>query len=129
MKKIYLLFLVPFLFSFQCEDEIDPLYSSEFYIQNNSSIQLIWLNVDMEEIPIESMSDQFIGVSTDKDFLVPPSKTLAFNAITLYKKERSGDLTMVYLQRPIEDNLWSFDKLSQYEGIYQLIITNASLAP
>ena len=129
MKKMLLLFLAPLLFSFQCEDEIDPLYSSEFYIQNNSSIQLIWLNVDMEEIPIERMSDQFIGVSTDKDFIVPPSKTLAVDAITLYKKEGSGARTMVYGQRPIEDDLWNFDKLSQYEGVYKLIITDASLDP
>ena len=127
MKKIYLFLFVPLLLSFQCEDDVAPLYETEFYIQNNSSIQLIWLNADMEEIPIESQSEQFIGVSTDMDFFISPSKTVAFDGITLYKKEESGALTMVYEQRPIVDDIWEFNALGDYIGQYFLFVTDASL--
>lgn len=129
MKKIYLFLFVPLLLSFQCEDDIDPLFSTEYYVQNNSSVDLIWLNADAEEISIESQSEQFLGVSTDMDAIILPSNSLAINAITLYKKEESGALSMVYEQNPIMDEIWEFNAPFNFEGDYYLTISDTSLTP
>ena len=128
MRKLALLFLLPLLLSMQCDSNDGLAYSTEFYVQNNSSVDLIWLNADEEEITIESQSEQFLGVSTDMDSFVLPSKTAAFNAITLYKKEETGVLVILYEQRPIVDNQWTFNTQWEYERDYMLTITNDSLA-
>lgn len=129
MKKIYLFLFVPLLLSFQCEDDLDPLYGTEFYIQNNASIDLIWLNTDGDEITIESQSEQFIAISTDRDFIILPSKTNAFDVIILYKKEESGALSMLYEQNPVIDELWVFNSMGDFEGTYTLVITDDAFTP
>lgn len=129
MRKVTLLFLVPLLLSMQCESDDVPAFSSEFYLQNNSSVDLIWLNADAEEITIESQSEQFLGVSTDLDSFISPSKTTAFDAITLYRKKETGALTILYEQRPVVDDQWTFATPWEYERNYLLMITDASLAP
>ncbi|UWX53795.1 hypothetical protein NYZ99_11655 [Maribacter litopenaei] len=113
----------------QCESNDEPAFSSEFYVQNNSSVDLIWLNADAEEITVESQSEQFLGVSTNLDSFIPPSKTTAFDAITLYRKEETGVLTILYEQRPVVDDQWIFTTPWEYERDYLLMITDASLAP
>lgn len=129
MKKIYLLFLAPLLLSFQCEEDIYPLYSTEFYIENLSNTDLVWISETAGETLIASQSKQFIAAASDEVVFIKPSENIAFESITLYKKEENGDLTVVYEQQPINDDRWSFNMLTEYEVAYVLIITNGSLTP
>ncbi|SDQ96105.1 hypothetical protein [Flagellimonas zhangzhouensis] len=127
MKKFFLLLLAPLLMSSQCESDDSPVFRTEYYIQNSTSIDLILITKDAGEISIESRSSQFMAVSTDLNSFVPPSKNIAFDEVRLYKEETGGNKTISYEQMPIVDQLWSFDEISSYDAEYRLVITNELL--
>lgn len=127
MKKLLLLFLVPLLMSTQCESDIDPTFSTEFFVQNISDQDLIYFTFEGREILIKSQSHQFIAVSSNTISFVKPSENKAFDHILLYRKDSSGNLTMIYEQNPIVDSLWTFEKLSTYEANFTLFINNELL--
>jgi hypothetical protein len=129
MKKLYLLFLVPLLLSTQCESDDEPVLRTEFYIQNDSSSDLLWITDKAEEITIQSKTEQFIAAASDEVVFIKPSENIAFDSVLLFRREENGSFTKVYEQQPIEDELWEFEGFSEYEGVYTLTITNESLVP
>ena len=126
MKKLFFLLLAPLLMSMQCESD-DPIFGTEYFIENNSSIDLILITEEAGEILIKSQSSQFIAVATDSNAFVVPSDNIAFTEITLYTSEDGGNMVLVYEQNPIMDSLWIFEELSSYTARYRLIITDDSL--
>ena len=127
MKKFLLLLLAPLLMSTQCEKDNDPVFSTEYFIQNSSGIDLILITEEAGEILIESQSSQFIAVATDLDSFVLPSESVAFDAITLYREDGGGNRVIAYEQRPIADELWVLNNLSTYDTEYILTITDELL--
>ena len=127
MKKAFLLLLAFLLMSTQCEEDTDPVFRTEYFIQNSSNTDLIWITIEAREILIESQSSQFIAAATDLDSFVLPSESIAFDEITLYREDSGGNLVIAYEQRPIADELWSLNKLSTYDMEYVLTITEEVL--
>ncbi|WP_431160806.1 hypothetical protein [Flagellimonas beolgyonensis] len=127
MKKFFLLLLAQLLMSTQCESDDDPVFRTEYYIQNSTSIDLILITKDAGEISIQSQSSQFMAVSTDLNSFVAPSKNIAFDEVRLYKEETEGHKTISYEQMPIVDQLWSFDEISSYDAEYRLVVTDELL--
>lgn len=127
MKKIYVLFLASLLMSTQCESDDEPVLRTEFYIQNDSSTELIWISETAGEVVIKEGTKQFIGSVVDWVVFVKPSSGIAFDKVILYRKAENGDLIKTYEQQPIVDDVWRFNALSELEGAYALILTDASL--
>lgn len=127
MKKVFLLLLATLFMSTTCDRDDEPVFSSDYFIQNSSSFDLYFITEDAGEILIESQSRQFIASTTNLNSFVIPSLNIAFNDITLYRKDSSGYLLITYEQEPIVDNLWSLNTLSNYEVEYVLIITDEIL--
>ncbi len=129
MKRIFLLFLAPVLLSFQCESDLETVLRTEFYIQNDSSSNLLWITEMAGEITIQSKTEQFMAAASDEVVFVKPSENIAFDNVLLFRREENGSLTKVYEQQPIRDDDCSFNSISEYEGVYVLTITDASLTP
>ncbi|MDC6406159.1 MULTISPECIES: hypothetical protein [Maribacter] len=127
MKKIYVLFLASLLMSTQCESDDEPVLRTEFYIQNDSSTELIWISETAGEVVIKEGTKQFIGSVVDWVVFVKPFSGIAFDKVILYRKAENGDLIKTYEQQPIVDDVWRFNALSELEGAYALILTDASL--
>lgn len=127
MKYLRLLFLAPLLMAFQCESDDEPVLKSDFFIQNNSSFDLIFVTEETVEILIESQTSQFIASATSVNSFIVPSENFAFNEITLYRVDNDGNLFVVYEQNPIVDELWTENTLSTYDNEYYLIVTDESL--
>ena len=127
MKKVLLLLLATLFMAAMCDTDDEPVFSTDYFIQNSSSFDLYFITEDAGEILIESQSRQFIASATNLDSFVIPSENIAFNDITLYRKDSSGNLLITYEQEPIVDNLWSLNTLSNYEVEYVLIITDEIL--
>lgn len=127
MKKLYLVLLAQLLMSTQCESDNDPVFRTEYYIQNNSSIDLLFITKEAGEISIKTQSSQFIAVASDLNFFVVPSENIAFDEVILYKEEAGGNKIVSYEQRPIMDDLWTLDEISENEAEYRLVITDELL--
>ena len=127
MKKVFLILLAPLLMSTQCETDSDPVFRTEYFVQNSSSIDLVLIAEAAGEILIESGSSQFIAVATDPDSFVMPSENTAFDEIRLYREGSGGDLLIAYGQKPIADDLWNLNTSSRYEAEFILVITNETL--
>lgn len=127
MKKLYLVLLAQLLMSTQCESDNDPVFRTEYYIQNNSSIDLLFITKEAGEISIKTQSSQFIAVASDLNFFVVPSENIAFDEVILYKEEAVGNKIVSYEQRPIMDDLWTLDEISENEAEYRLVITDELL--
>lgn len=124
MKKFLILLIAPLLMATQCDDDNDPLVSTEYYIQNDSSIDLTYLTDDATEVLIESNTTQFIAINTDNTSSIAPSENITFNNVTLYKPDTSGNLVIAYQQEPINDSLWELNEISDFDYIYTVIITD-----
>ncbi len=124
MKKLLLLLIAPILMATQCEDDNDPLVSTEFYIQNDSSIDLTYLTDSATEFLIESNSSQFIAINTNSSSSVLPSENTAFDNVILYKLDPSGTFITVYEQDPINNENWELTIVSGFDYTYTLIITD-----
>lgn len=127
MKKFLLLLLAPLLMSTQCESDDEPIFNTEFLIQNNTDQDIIYLTFEDNEVLIKSQSHQFIAVSSNTVSFVKPTENIAFDEVQLYSKNGSGSLTLIYEQNPIVDSLWTFSKLSTYKANFKLIINNQLL--
>lgn len=63
MKKIFLALLLPLLMATQCDEDDDGLisYQTDYTIQNNTSVDLIFLTEDNQQIVIDSETSLVIG--------------------------------------------------------------------
>ena len=124
MKKFLILLFAPLLMATQCDEDNNLMYATEFFIQNNSSIDLTYLTQDATELIIESNSSEFIAINTHTSTMVLPSENNAFNDITLYKPDSNGVLVTTYEQNPINDALWELSNPSPLDFEYTIIITD-----
>lgn len=127
MKYLRLLFLAPLLMSFQCESDDEPVFKTDYFIQNNSSFDLIYITEEAGEIIIENQTRKRIATNTSLNSFIVPSENIAFSNITLNRVDSGRNITVVYEQDPIVDELWSENTLSTYDNEYYLIITDESL--
>ncbi|WP_088341926.1 hypothetical protein [Robiginitalea sediminis] len=127
MKRIYLLLLAPLLMSTQCESEEEPVFRTEYFIENNTSTDLAIVLEEAGEVVIASQSSQFIAVASDFNGFVPPSENIAFSSITLYRTETGGYEVVAYQQEPILDELWRLESEYEYDAAYILTLTDADL--
>jgi len=124
MKKLLILLIAPLLMATQCDEDDDPLNATEYFITNNSSISLTYLTPDANEILIESGSSQFIAIASHDSNNVLPSQSIAFDSVTLFKRNNENMLTTAYEQNPINDQLWELQELSSFSFEYYLEITD-----
>lgn len=123
MKKIYLILLLPFLVATQCEEE-NTGFETNYLVHNNSSIDLFLLNEQDRFIEIESQSTISIGsVLNSTTSPIVPSESLVFSNIKLYTTD-NDNFILVYIQDPIDDDLWFFNEpvMNRYE--YKLVISD-----
>jgi hypothetical protein len=127
MKRIFLILLFPFLVAFQCDDDLSSGFETTYIIQNDSSIDLYFLDNQDRFIELPGQSELSIG-SALKNEASPllPSESFVFNDIRLYRSE-NGNFILSYQQDPVEDGLWSLTEPSINRFEYTLVITGADL--
>ena len=109
------------------QGERDPSFRTDYFIQNNSSIDII-LTIDRRgQRLIERHSKELVGISTHCGSVVIPSENVAFKNIRINKGDAQNNLIMIYEQEPILDSLWTFSEESIYDFKYTLIITDELL--
>ena len=126
LKKVFLLFLVPLLMATQFENkDINSGFETTYLLQNNSSIDLILITEEDQQIVIENKAIIPIGsnLNATTDPIIPLDSVI-FNSIKLYKKE-SDNFILVYKQEPIESALWIVNEPSINKYDYTFIITDA----
>lgn len=125
MKRVSLLLLLPFLVSFQCEDDFDNSgFETTYLIQNDSNTDLFLLNNQNSFVDVESQSEISVGSTLNSETEpVIPSESFVFEDIKLYKTE-GGDFILVYEQVPLDDEIWILNEPSVNRFEYTLIITD-----
>lgn len=112
----------------QCDDDDrDEVVSTEFFIVNNSSVNLTYTNYMDEVLTIESNSSEYIGLSLNSDSSVPPSANTDLPNIVLFANDDQGELVQVYVQDPIDDGLWQQETQNNFLTHYELEITDEIL--
>jgi len=124
MKKLILVLMAPFLMATQCETDEDPVYRTEYAIQNDSNSDLILITEEAGEALIQTHTSQFTAVASNSYSFVLPSENSAFNHINLYKRNNNGNLVLAYEQMPIMDGFWTFNEVSSYVAEYTLVIND-----
>lgn len=128
MKKVFLLMLFPFLMSFQCEDDFENAgFETSYKIQNNSNVDLFYIDESNQIWQIAKQSSSIIGSTLNNETIaVMPTASLLFEAIKLYASE-NGDYVLRYQQTPVDDELWVLSEPLEYVFEYTLIITDQLL--
>lgn len=125
MKKLLLVLLLgPLLMATQCEDDDEVFLINEYYIQNNTSVELVFLSLDENQIPIPVNSREILDGATEN---LLPSNNPDITDIKLYTTNANNSITLVYEQNPINDDLWVFSENSNGDVSYTLTITDADL--
>lgn len=124
MKKILLLLLAPLLMATQCDDDNDAVVSTEYFIENNASTDLTYINFNNELITIASNTTVNIGLAIDNDTTIPPSGNTDLPNIVLFASNEQGEQVQVYAQDPIDDSLWIQQTESASLTFYNLVITD-----
>lgn len=124
-KKILLFLLLPLIVATTCDDDdLNSGFETEYFIQNDSSIDLIFLTELDTQITIESQSS--VGLTSNLNQTtdaITPSESFTFTRVKLYKEE-DDNFILVYAQDPIDDSLWVFSEPSENRYTYKLIITD-----
>lgn len=128
MNRIVLLMLVPFLMATTCKEDIDTTgFESEYFLQNDTSLDLFLLDEDNVFVEIGSGTIKSIGSALNPDTSpIPPSASSVINAISLYTKQ-GNDFVLVYTQDRINDDLWIFNEPSVNIYTYTLVLTDELL--
>ena len=128
MKKVFLLMLFPFLMSFQCEDDFENAgFETSYKIQNNSNVDLFYIDESNQISQIAKQSSSIIGSTLNNETIaVMPTASLLFEAIKLYASE-NGDYVLRYQQTPVDDELWVLSEPLENVFEYTLIITDQLL--
>ncbi|WGK64257.1 hypothetical protein [Croceiramulus getboli] len=126
MKKIWFILIAPFLLATQCESDEDPVFRTEYYVQNDSTIDLLWITDEDREFLIEAGARQFLSVASDSEAFISPSQSRGLTSLVLYSSTGS-DNEVVYSQEDIQDELWTFSSSTTCDAEYVLFITNELL--
>lgn len=124
MRKICLVFLLPLLFAFQCEDDDGSTgFETSYFIQNETNTSLFYFGFDDRLIEIEAQSsDLFRSELNNETLPIPPSESIDFSTLQLFRNVDS-DIILIYEQTPIDDDQWLFDEPSENRFEYTLVIT------
>ena len=128
MKKVFLLMLFPFLMSFQCEDDFENAgFETSYKIQNNSNVDLFYIDESNQISQIAKQSSSIIGSTLNNETIaVMPTASLLFETIKLYASE-NGDYVLRYQQTHVDDELWVLSEPLENVFEYTLIITDQLL--
>ncbi|MBO6829803.1 hypothetical protein [Allomuricauda sp.] len=128
MKKVFLLMLFPFLMSFQCEDDFENAgFETSYKIQNNSNVDLFYIDESNQISQIAKQSSSIIGSTLNNETIaVMPTASLLFETIKLYASE-NGDYVLRYQQTPVDDDMWVLSEPLENVFEYTLIITDQLL--
>ena len=128
VKRLFLLLLLPLIVATTCDDDdLSSGFQTEYFIQNDSSIDLIWFIEGGEQRPVASESDISIGSELNQTTnSILPSASFAVNNVKLYNMD-TDDFILVYEQDPIDDALWLLTEPSENRFEYRLIVTDELL--
>ena len=128
IKRLYLILLLPLILATTCEDDdINSGFETEYVLENDSSIDLILSNEGGGQTAIPSESEISIGRDLNPTTnAIVPSESFVFTSIKVYKIV-NDDFILVYVQKPIQDNLWTFNEPSENRYEYKLTITDELL--
>lgn len=125
MKKLLILVFAPLLMATQCNEDMDPIFATEFYIQNNASVDILYLTQDAQEVLIKPNSRKSIAFDTNTtESSILPSENSIFNSVTLFKSDGNGTMINAYEQDPINNELWVLHDSGSLDFEYTLYITN-----
>ena len=127
MKAYLLLFLAPYFLATVCSEDDPPLVNTEMIIQNESSVNLIFVTVESNEIDVAIGAQQYIIGGQDASEAVVPSSLETFESIVLFIRDSTGSLVEVYRQAPIDDSQWTFNDLGEFEKQYILVLRDDDL--
>ena len=123
-KKKILLILVAFtLMASQC-DEDETLLQTNFIVQNDTSIDLIFITEAGDEVIIESGDSLAPSSAVDETFIAPADHS-PFTSLTLFKTDTNGDWVQTYEQNPITKAPWVFNEQSPLDANYTLVLTDS----
>ncbi|MFK7833530.1 MAG: hypothetical protein AB8B52_09655 [Winogradskyella sp.] len=127
-KKLYLILLLPLIVATTCEDDdINSGFETEYFIQNDSSIDLVLFTEGGGQLPVPSEGELRVSGDLNQDAEpISPSESFIFSNIKLYKMDNE-DFVLAYEQSPLDDALWIFSETSENRFAYRLIITDALL--
>ena len=119
--------LFPFLVSFQCEDELDTGFETQYMIQNDLTSDLFLLNEGNTFVDIPAGASVIIGSALNPETSpITPSESFAFQHIRLYTRE-GQDYILAYTQDPVDDSQWIFEEPTANRYEYTLVISPAIL--
>ncbi len=127
MKKIFLFLVLPFLFAFQCEDDVDSGFETSYIIQNGSNTDLFLLTESDSFVEISSQTE--ISIASDLNSVtepILPTESFLFNSIRLYRSENENFI-LSYSQEPLDDEVWQLTEPTTNRFEYTLVITDADL--
>lgn len=127
-KIICLLLTVPFLMSFQCdEDIIDNNFQTNLVVQNDSSFELLLEIVPNDISELKSQDSSYILNNASTTGFINPSEFESLTNLRLYRKDDSENFLLVYEQTPIQDSLWVINESTTRDVDHILIITDNKL--
>ena len=120
--------MLPLIVAVTCEeDDLVSGFETEYILQNDSSLDLIFFPEGSSKFTIESKSNLTIAIDLNQNTNpITPSETFTFSSIELYKSE-NNNFIQVYKQDPIDDNTWVLSEPTENRFEYKLIITNELL--
>ena len=108
MKKLCFLIFIPLLFAIQCEDDVlsDPLFQTLYTVQNNSSLDLYYINPDTEFLLIPNQSKFIVASDLNQaNTAITPEDSDQLETLKLYELIE-GNYVLYYEQDPIDNALW-----------------------
>ncbi|MDC7998610.1 hypothetical protein [Gilvibacter sediminis] len=127
MKSYLLLFLAPYFLATICSEDDPPVVVTEMVVQNETSATLVFVTETNNEIDIEIGGQQYIIAGQGPSDSVVPSSLEAFDSIVLFIRDAEGNLSEVYRQDPIDDSLWTFNDIGEFDKQYILVLQDDDL--
>ena len=127
MKRIFLFLVLPFLFAFQCEDDVDSGFETNYIIQNDSNTDLFLLTESDSFVEISSQAN--ISIAIDLNSVtepILPTESFLFNSIKIYRSENENFI-LSYSQEPLDDEVWQLTEPMTNRFEYTLVITDTDL--
>jgi hypothetical protein len=94
------------LFAIQCEDDVLPLFQTLYTVQNNSSLDLYYINPDTEFLLIPNQSEFIVASDLNQDdTAITPEDSDQLETLKLYELIE-GNYVLYYEQDPINNTLW-----------------------
>jgi hypothetical protein len=94
------------LFAIQCEDDVLPLFQTLYTVQNNSSLDLYYINPDTEFLLIPNQSKFIVASDLNQDnAAISPEASDQLETLKLYELIE-GNYVLYYEQDPIDNALW-----------------------